>query len=294
MKILVTGGAGFLGRRIVAGALAAGHTAAVTSRRPESVRDLPPGVDAVGCDLRQRASLEAVLAAQRPDALVHAAAVIANDAPDLVAVNVDATALLCSVLAARGGTKLVFVSSFAAEDTPSTPYSESKLAAEEVVRASGVPAVVLRPTLIYGPGDAANTQTLVERMRSGSQWLPAGGRVRIQPVFVDDVAAAAVAAAERDVAVGRTYRLGGAEPVSVRAYREAVRDASGGRAAIRAIPLPLFALLARGLALAGKRGPLGVLAFHTSDHAVDSSAARTDLGFAPRGLAEGLGSTFPS
>lgn len=292
MNILITGGAGFLGRRILAAARAAGHSVVITSRRPEGVGGLPPGVRAVAADLGSASSLAALLREHAPDAVVHAAAVIDNDAPDLVRVNVDGTALLCDAVAACPGTRLVFVSSFAVEDPPPTPYSESKRQAEDVVRRSGVPAVVLRPTLIYGPDDGSNTARLVERMRAGRQWLPRGGRSLIQPVFVDDVAQAVVAAAERPAAVGRTYRLGGAAPVSVRAYREAVRDATGGHAVIASIPLPLFALLAHGLARLGKGGPLGVLRFHQVDHVVDASDARRDLDFAPRPLAAGLAATF--
>ncbi|HTE04610.1 MAG TPA: NAD(P)H-binding protein, partial [Planctomycetota bacterium] len=190
--------------------------------------------------------------------------------------------------------RFVHVSSFAVEDHPPTHYSDSKLAAEALVGASGLPWTILRPALIYGPGDAGNTDALVAKLRGGTMWLPRGGAATIQPVFVDDVVAALLAACERPAAVGRTYRLGGPEPVSVRDYRLAVRDASGGRARLRGIPLPLFAVLARALALAGKRGALGVLAFHGRDHAVESDAARRELSFRPRALAEGLALTFPS
>jgi nucleoside-diphosphate-sugar epimerase len=123
-------------------------------------------------------------------------------------------------------------------------------------------------------------------------WLPAGGRAQIQPVHVADVAAACVAAATAGVAAGRIYRLGGPCPVSVRTFREAVRAASGGRARIRTLPLALLALGAPLLALAGRRGAAGVLAFHRAGHEVDSSEAQRDLGFRPRSLAEGLAETF--
>jgi nucleoside-diphosphate-sugar epimerase len=111
-------------------------------------------------------------------------------------------------------------------------------------------------------------------------------------VFVDDVARAVVQAAVRPGLEGRTFRLGGAQPVSVADYREAVRAASGGHARLRAIPLPLFALAARALALLGRTGPADVLAFHRVQHTVDSGAAREALDFHPRALADGLAATF--
>jgi len=233
------------------------------------------------------------LAQSPPDAVVHAAALMTGSRLELDAVNVEGTRALARALSRLDRPpRLVHVSTFAVEDTPPTPYSESKAEAEAVVRASGLPWVILRPALIYGPDDASNTRRLVEALRTGTMWLPAGGRTSIQPVHVNDVAAACLEAATRPEAVGATLRLGGPEPVSVRAFREAVRAASGGAARIRGIPLPLFAVLARGAALLGRRDALGVLAFHRATHGVDSAEARRLLGYRPRGLAEGLAATF--
>src|SRR6185436_11443079 len=140
--------------------------------------------------------------------------------PELDAVNVEGTrALVQRLVRLPRAPRLVHLSSFAVEDLPPTPYSESKAAAEDVVRTSGLPWVILRPTLIYGRDDGSNLQRLVESLRAGTMWLPAGGRTTIQPVHVEDVASACLEAVVRADAVGRTLRLGGPEPVSVRAYR---------------------------------------------------------------------------
>lgn len=293
MKLLVTGGTGFLGRALARAALADGHQVVATSRHPERVKGLPEAVQLVKAEVTDAEGLARVVRTAAPEALIHAAAVVTDDDPRLVPVNVEGTR---AVLAAAAGLatppRLVHVSTFAVEDIPPTAYSESKLAAEALVRASELPWVILRPTLIYGPGDGTNTPALVERMKAGSHWLPAGGRARIQPVFVDDVAGALLAAATREGVTGGTYRLGGPEPVSVRAYREAVRDASGGSARVRSIPMPVFGALAGALSLAGKGGARQVQLFHLADHAVDIEDSRRDLGFAPRSLAEGLAATF--
>lgn len=233
-------------------------------------------------------------AADPPDVLIHAAAVIEGSPEQLNAANVEGTAALLAALARLPRPpRLVLISSFATEDTPSTPYSDSKLAAEQLLRDSTLDWVILRPSLIYGPSKSGNVADVTERLRTGSMWLPGGGRTKIQPVYVEDVAAACLAAAGRDDVLGRTYRLGGPAPISVRGFREALRDASGGRARIRSIPLPLFALMARGAALLGKRGALEVLAFHRSTHEVDSTDAMAELGFEPRPLAAGLALSFP-
>lgn len=301
MRLLLTGGSGFVGRHVAALALREGHELDVLTRDPRAAgRALSPlagpcaaALRLHACDLERPAGLAELLAAARPDAVVHLAALVRGEPAALAAANAGATqALLAALEPLAPPPRLVHVSTFAVEDTPPTPYSDSKLAAEERVRASRLPWVVLRPSLVYGPGDEGNTRPLVARLRAGTHWLPAGGRARIQPLHVDDLARACLAAAQAPAAAGRTYRLGGPEPVAVGDFRRALRDASGGRAAVRAIPLPLFAAGARLLALAGRRGALGVLAFHRADHALDLSDARRDLGFAPRPLEQGLRETF--
>lgn len=292
MHIVVTGGSGFLGRHVVAHALRAGHRVTLWTRRPPDPSP-PAEVRHALVDLVQSQGVAAALARDPPDAVVHAAAVMLGSRAELDTVNVEGTRTLVDALSELARPpRLVYVSTFAVEDHPPTDYSDSKTATEAVVKSSGLPWVILRPALIYGRGDTSNTRRLVEAMRAGTMWLPAGGRATIQPVHVDDVGAACIEAAVRPEAVGHTLRLGGAQPISVRAFREAVRDATGGATRIRGIPLPVFAVLARGAALLGRRSALGVLAFHSTTHAVDSSEAQRVLGFRPRPLAEGLAQTF--
>jgi NADH dehydrogenase len=270
-----------------------GHEVVVLSRHPDRVRDLAPGASLIGGDLTNPKDLEARLAHLAPQAVVHAAAVVVDHDPQLHSVNVEGTAALCNILGGLSpAPRIVYVSTFSVEDIPSTSYSDSKLAAESVVRASNLPHAVMRPALIYGKGDSTNTPDLVARMAAGTQWLPGGGRVLIQPVHVDDVAHACVMAAEQSSVSGKTYRLGGPEPVSVRAYREAIRDASGGSARIRGLPLNMMNFAASLLASLGKPRAQQVLAFHLTNHTVDSAEAQRDLDFQPRALAEGLQATF--
>ena len=300
MHILVTGGAGFVGRHVVAHALRSGHQVTLWSRRARTAAAAPRGAECASAtanrlsvDLGEPEAVAGALAQASPDAVVHTAALMRGSRAELDAVNVAGTRTLVQHLARLPRPPhFVHVSTFAVEDIPPTDYSDSKGAAEEVVRASGLSWVILRPSLIYGPDDASNTQRLVEALRAGTMWLPAGGRAPIQPVYVEDVAEACVEAAVRPQAAGRTLRLGGPLPVTVRDFRQAVRDASGGAARIRGLPLPLFALLANAAALLGRREALGVLAFHRTSHAVDSSEARAVLEFGPRGLPEGLAATF--
>ncbi len=300
MHLVITGGAGFLGRHVVARALAAGDRVTVFTRDPHAARTelQRRGVSGAGLccvDYRPTAGAEIgrLLRDDRPEVVVHAAASIRGAPSALHEANVGGTRELLKGLAVVGPRpRLVFVSSFAVEDTPPTAYSDSKLAAEKLVRQSPAPWVIVRPTLIYGPHDEGNTLPLAAKLAAGRHWLPDGGRTRIQPVHVEDAAAAILAAARVPAAVGGTYRLGGPEPVSVHDFRSAVREASGGRARFARLPLRALALAAPLLALAGRPGAAQVVAFHRADHAVDSSAARRDLGFSPRPLDQGLAGCF--
>ena len=303
MRLLITGGSGFVGRHVVDAALQAGHEVVVLSRDPlaaastlaelTGARVRPDALRCVGADLQRPDDAVRALTEERPDGVVHLAAIIRGPRRELRAVNVLATgALLEAMGRLEPKPRLVHMSTFAVADVPPTPYSASKLVAEELVRGSGVPWVILRPSLIYGPHDPGTTERLVDRMREGTHWLPGGGKALIQPVHVRDVADAVLAAAREPRALNRVYRLGGPEPVSVADFRAAVREATGGQAVIRSIPLPLYALGARALALVGRFGPLGVLQFHRTDHVVDISAAQADLGFAPRSLARGISESF--
>ncbi len=293
MKLLITGGTGFLGRHLVAAAKNAGHQITVMSRQASEATGLPEDVVTVNGMIREGVDLTEAIATAHPDAVIHTAAVVDDNSSELLPVNVGGTAALVAAMeAASPNPRLVYVSSFAVEDTPPTAYSRSKEQAESLVASSSLPYVLMRPSLIYGPGDTSNGPRLVQSLRSGIQWLPGGGSVKIQPVHVADVAKALITAAESDAPLGKTYRLGGPEPISVASYRGAVRDIAGGSARLLPMPRPLLGIAARIAAILGRPRGLSVLAFHRQDHLVDSSEAIKDLGFAPRPLQDGLEETY--
>lgn len=297
VKILVTGGTGFLGRHLLRAARAGGHAVTIVSRNPSRVPELADQATLVAGDVREGVSLVDTFAAAAPDAVIHAAAIVDHRDPDLLAVNVGGTAeVVAAARALSTPPRLVYVSSFAVEDPPPTEYSRSKEAAEAVVTGQDdVPWVIVRPTLIYGPDDGGTTPALVEALKSGVHALPGGGTARISPVHVDDVAAALVAACERDDVEGGRYRLGSADGISVRDYRAAVRDTTGGRARFVTLPLGLLGAAGAALRMLGKPGVSRVVAFHRhGDHVVDNTDAIADLGYAPRTVRDGVADAFES
>jgi nucleoside-diphosphate-sugar epimerase len=180
-RILVTGASGFVGRALVEGLSNAGHGVRAAMRQPADV--FPRSVEVVAVsDLTRPVEWRALL--NRMDTVVHLAGIahagsgIAEEAYDRV--NRLATAELAAAAKAVGIHHLVFASSIRAQSGPSataplretdTPqptdaYGRSKLAAEDAVRAAGVPHTILRPVLIYGHGVKGNLARLLDVART--------------------------------------------------------------------------------------------------------------------------------
>ncbi|MBI4881904.1 MAG: hypothetical protein HY812_19930 [Planctomycetes bacterium] len=192
--------------------------------------------------------------------------------------------------------RLVAISSAAVLEPGATDYRAAKREQEAVLSAAGLDLTLLRPTLVLGPcAESADLSCLVDRLASRRpRLLPAGGRNRIQPVHVDDVACAALAAVFCAQAIGRRLVIAGPEegiPFS-RLWREA-RDRKNGRAWL--VPVPL-ALLRAAASLLGRFRAAGALpaqvAFFSHDHLYSLAEAAEVLGYRPRPYAEALAGAF--
>jgi nucleoside-diphosphate-sugar epimerase len=213
MRIFLTGASGFIGSTLCPQLLSRGHTISALTRRPGSE---PPGTRAVPGDLSDGPGLSEALTAERPDCVIHLAAEIASqrDARKVHAVNVDGTSRLVDACLALAGPdpssspRLVFASTVVtgdahgallAEDTPlpvATSYGRSKQQGERLVLDSGLPAVVIRPSHVYGPG-GWYAQELVPRLRQLGRFAVIGRGANLwDVVHVHDVAHALLLAAE--------------------------------------------------------------------------------------------------
>jgi nucleoside-diphosphate-sugar epimerase len=196
MKILVTGGAGFIGRHFRRSLLENGHEVRTfdISSNPTA-----PGVEHVVGDLLDPRSL--ARAVDRAHTIVHLAAkhrFFGVSAEEFRRVNVDGTRNLLEVATRAGVQRLVFYSSVAVygdqavpttEDTPcrpTTPYGETKLAAERLVKkwASESPqrhALIIRPTVVFGPGNKGNIYRLIRQIDRG-WFVPVGPGTNIKSI----------------------------------------------------------------------------------------------------------------
>ena len=153
--------------------------------------------------------------------------------------------------------------------------------------ARGAAATLLRPTLVYGAGrDATLTRIAAMARRWGRFVLPARADGLRQPVHVDDLAAAALAACEAQAAHGRAYDLPGGERLPYREMVARVLACVEPRPALHALPMPVFLALlrlAQARGIAGGLGP-GAAARMREDLVFDAGPAARDFGYAPRGF----------
>lgn len=151
--------------------------------------------------------------------------------------------------------------------------------------ARGAAATLLRPTLVYGAGrDATLTRIAAMARRWGRFVLPARAEGLRQPVHVDDLAAAALAACEAQAAHGRAYDLPGGERLPYREMVARVLACVEPRPALHALPMPVFLALlrlAQARGIAGGLGP-GAVARMREDLVFDATPAARDFAYAPR------------
>jgi nucleoside-diphosphate-sugar epimerase len=224
VRVLVTGASGFLGHAVCAGLRARDHDVSALVRRPGSE---PAGTEPIAGDLGDGGALAAIVATARPDSVIHLAAEIATqrDPKRIEEVNVAGTQRLLDACREFGSPRFLFVSTVvtgdaggAALDEDSvlpvqTAYGASKQAGERLVRDSGLPSVIIRPSHVYGPG-GWYAEEIVKRLRQPGRMVVIGsGQNWWDVVHVDDVAAACVQAAER-AEPGSLFHVVDDEPIS--------------------------------------------------------------------------------
>ncbi len=284
MRILVTGASGFLGGFACRELQARGHHVTALVRRPGSA---PSAADAEAhANLAgDPAALAAVIAAARPECVLHLAAEIATqrDPARIEAVNVTGTArLLDACRAVEPPPKVVFASTVVTgdahgavldEQTPlpvETTYGRSKQEGERLLRASGLPGVVVRPSHVYGPGGWFAGE-FIRRLRAPGRFAVVGdGRNWWDVVHVEDVARALADAAEQAPA-GALYHVADDTPIRLVDFAAATAAALG-----TGPPRHAPAWLAR---LASGRDPIAAV---TRSARSSNALVKRELGWAPR------------
>jgi NADH dehydrogenase len=240
--VTVFGGTGFLGQRIVAALAARGLRVRIAARHPDSA-SATGASDAVRADLRDAASIRAAL--DGATAAVNAVSLYA-ESRDLTfqTIHVEGAGLLAEAAAAAGLDRLVHISGIGADARSRSAYVRSRGEGEEVVRAGFSGATIFRPSAMFGPGDALLT-TLIDLVRR----LPivplfGDGSTRLQPVHVENVAAAVAAFLAAADQPAPNHELGGPQIFSYRSLLELVMQHVGRRRALAPVPFPVWDSLA--------------------------------------------------
>jgi len=321
MRILVTGGGGFLGQALCRELVARGYTVSSFTRGHYSALDAL-GVAQIHGDL---ADAKAVMAATRGmDALFHNAAKAGawGRYSSYYAANVTGTEHIIAACRTHGIARLIYTSTPSvthrathpveggtADSVPygerlKAPYAKTKRIAEEMVLAANsatLATLALRPRLIWGPGDRHLLPGLVKRARAGRLRLVGGGHNLIDTTYIDNAVQAHLNAFDQlepgAACAGRAYFISNGEPRPLREIVNALLSAAGAPPVHASIPFPaayLIGALCEGLwPLLRLKGEPPLTRFLAEQlqttHWYSMAPARRDFGYAPTvSIEEGL------
>jgi nucleoside-diphosphate-sugar epimerase len=242
MKIIVTGAAGLVGQNLIPRLKARRDYNIVAidkhERNAAILRQLHPDIEVLLCDLATDDGWERSLA--DADVVIMAHAQIGGlDRNSFVANNITATERLIGAIGQRRPF-VIHISSSVVNSAAEDWYTETKEAQEQLVRKSGLPVVVLRPTLMFGWFDRKHLGWLSRFMSRHSLFpVPGHGRYLRQPLYAGDFCDIVMSCIESRP-TGKEYNISGLERIDYIDLMRAVRDACGAKARVVRIPYRLF------------------------------------------------------
>lgn len=248
--VTVFGGSGFVGRHVVAALAKDGYRVRAAVRRPDLAGHLQPmgavgQIHAVQANLRYQDSVQR--AVEGAAAVVNAVGILAPvGAQSFAAVHADGARAVAQAAHSSGAEQLVHISAIGADKASPSTYARTKAEGEAATLAAFPSAIVLRPSIVFGPEDEFfNRFAALARM---SPLLPliGGGRTKFQPVYVGDLARAVVVAVNGAARPGKVYELGGPEVLTFRQLLDctlAYTDRSRGY-----LPMPFWLAKLQALA----------------------------------------------
>ena len=262
MSKLVTiyGGSGFVGRYIARRLAKAGWRVRVAVRRPNEAMHVKPygvvgQVEPVFCNIRDDASVRAVM--NGADAVVNCVGTFDRKGRNnFDAVQHQGAARIARIAAEEGVARMVHISAIGADPESTSVYAQTKAKGERAILQAMPDAVILRPSVIFGPEDA-----FFNRFAGMSRFSPVlpvvGAETRFQPVYVDDVAHAAAMAVEGKASPG-IYELGGPDVNTFRALMEEMLGVIRRRRLIVNIPFRVATIMAGAMEI-GETLSLGLV-----------------------------------
>ena len=286
----VFGGSGFIGRYVVRNLAQQGWQVRVAVRRPDQALFLKTcggvgQVTPIAANIRDDRSVQAAVAGA--DIVVNLVAILYQSGPQRFdAVQAAGAGRVAAAAMAAGVKRLAHFSAIGADAKSDSAYARTKAEGEALVTRDFPGATILRPSIVFGPEDDFFNR--FARMAQVSPVLPllGGGITKFQPVYVGDVAAAAMRVLEDEAAAGKTYELGGPQVYSFRELLEIMLRVIDRRRYLLGLPFGLAAAQATFLQLLPKP-PLTVdqVRLLKRDNVVSAAALTLkDLGIAPSAL----------
>ena len=253
MSKLVTihGGSGFVGRYVVRRLAKNGWRVRVAVRRPNEAMFVKPcgtpgQVEPVFCNIRDDESVKTVTSGA--DAVVNCVGILAEHGGNgFDAVHSEGAERVARIAAEEGARDMVHVSAIGADAKGDSHYSRSKAAGEAATLRRFPGAVILRPSIIFGPEDDFFNR-FAAMTRFGPLLPIAGAETKFQPVYVDDVAKAAELAVEGNAARG-VYELGGPDVSSFRALMHMMLETIQRRRLVVNLPFGIARIMAEGFGM---------------------------------------------
>ena len=256
MKVLVTGGTGFVGTHLVNRLLQRGHDVAVLARSPEKARNrYNRSVEAVSGDVLDPASLSAAMAGR--DAVIHLVGIIhEREEQTFDRMHRQAAENVLAAAKAAGVRRLIHMSAMGSFEESPSEYGRTKAAGEKAVRVSELDWTVFRPSIIFGPGDGfVSLLAPIVKLNPGFIPVIGPGTTRFQPVSIFDVTRVFADALEKPETTRKAYEVGGPDILTLNdIYREIA--AAVGKRGKRLVHFPLWygRLLARLFEALARRG----------------------------------------
>ncbi|MFY9956558.1 complex I NDUFA9 subunit family protein [Bradyrhizobium sp.] len=286
--VTVFGGSGFLGRNVVRALAKRDYRIRVAVRRPELAGHLQP--------LGKVGQIHSVQANLRYPASVEAAMRDSHVAINLVGILTESGAQTFEAVQGRGaetvakaatavGARMVHVSAIGADENSPSRYAQAKAAGERAVASALPSAVILRPSILFGPEDDFTNRFAALARLSPMLPLIGGGETKLQPAYVGDVATAVADAAEGKTKDGAVYELGGPEVLSMREIMKIILDIADRDRMLVSLPFGLAKL--QSMLLQFAPGPFKLtpdqVELLRSDNVVSGAAKAAEL------TLEGLG-----
>lgn len=289
--ILVTGGTGFVGSHLIKRLRKENLPVRAVVRNPDKASQLVDlGVDVVQGDISDTTSLERATAGI--ERVVHLVGIIQETAgATFQGVHVDATRNLLDAAKKAGVLHFFFQSALGTRPGAQSRYHRTKWEAEELVRASGIPFTILRPSLLYGPGDQFTIR--LSGMIRASPVLPVigSGSSKVQPLFIDDLATCILKAVTSDCCLNEIFEVGGPDQLTYEEVTVAIAGAMGIRRPVLHLPLFFMKTMARvlGSVLPVPPVTLDQLIMLQENNVCAMRDIRDAFGVEPIGFREGLG-----